>query len=331
MFISIIIPVYKVEKYLRQCVDSILRQNYKEYEIILVDDGSPDNCPMICDEYASRFTCVKVIHKMNGGPSDARNAGLKIACGDYITFLDSDDFWSSNSVLSEVSALIETHHYPDAIISDIIKYFDRGEKFLMPRHPLDEAYNNLSKQELMAKLFYLHADLKMSHCQKFVRKDCMLTVPFAKNLLSEDIEWSLRLYTVIHTIKVFSKPYFCYRQQRAGSISNTASKKSFDSLMFIIEKYADIFPSLDLPTGERDIYMGYLAYQLSLAMALVDNLNKVERTEAIQRIARYSFLFNGSLNPKTRKVAMVVNMFGIRTTCHILAGFISLRRWLKMG
>ncbi len=90
--ISVIVPVYNVEKYLRRCVDSIINQTYKNLEIILVDDGSPDNCGAICDEYANKDSRVKVIHKVNGGLSDARNAGLDICQGQYIGFVDSDDW-----------------------------------------------------------------------------------------------------------------------------------------------------------------------------------------------------------------------------------------------
>ncbi len=90
--ISVIVPVYKVEPYLRRCVDSILAQTYTNLEIILVDDGSPDNCPAICDEYAGKYSRIRVIHRENGGLSDARNAGLDICTGEYIAFVDSDDW-----------------------------------------------------------------------------------------------------------------------------------------------------------------------------------------------------------------------------------------------
>jgi len=94
--ISVIIPIYKVEQYLRKCVDSVLLQTYANLEIILVDDGSPDNCGKICDEYAEKDSRIKVIHKANGGVSAARNAGLDIAKGDYIGFVDSDDWIEPN-------------------------------------------------------------------------------------------------------------------------------------------------------------------------------------------------------------------------------------------
>ena len=94
--VSIIVPVYKVEKYLRKCIDSIINQTLKDIEIILVDDGSPDNCGKICDEYAAKDTRIKVIHKENGGLSSARNAGMEVAEGEYIGFVDSDDWIESD-------------------------------------------------------------------------------------------------------------------------------------------------------------------------------------------------------------------------------------------
>lgn len=90
--ISIIVPVYNVEKYLERCIESIVNQTYKDIEIILVDDGSPDNCPVICDRYAEKDNRIKVIHKQNGGLINARKSGLEIAQGDYIGFVDSDDW-----------------------------------------------------------------------------------------------------------------------------------------------------------------------------------------------------------------------------------------------
>ena len=103
--ISVIVPVYNVEKYLRKCVDSIVNQTYKNLEIILVDDGSPDNCGKICDEFAEMDNRVMVIHKENGGLSSARNAGLDIATGEYITFVDSDDYIENDTYEKVVVAI----------------------------------------------------------------------------------------------------------------------------------------------------------------------------------------------------------------------------------
>ena len=116
MKFSIIVPVYNVEKYLNQCVDSIMNQTYKDIEIILVDDGSPDNCPKMCDEYKEKDSRIKVIHKPNGGLSDARNEGLKVVSGDYIAFIDSDD-WIELDAFENFFGAIEKFNHPDVLIT----------------------------------------------------------------------------------------------------------------------------------------------------------------------------------------------------------------------
>ena len=106
--ISVIIPVYKVEKYINRCVESVLVQNYHNIEVILVDDGSPDNCGIICDKYAETDSRIKVIHKKNGGLSDARNAGLDIATGQYICFIDSDDYIEKDMLKDMYDNIVRT-------------------------------------------------------------------------------------------------------------------------------------------------------------------------------------------------------------------------------
>ena len=112
--VSIIIPIYNVEQYLRRCVDSVLQQTLENIEIILVDDGSPDNCPLICDQYKAQDNRVKVVHKKNGGLSSARNAGLKIATGEYILFLDSDD-WIEPETAEELVSIAEKYRVQKSI------------------------------------------------------------------------------------------------------------------------------------------------------------------------------------------------------------------------
>ena len=120
MKISVIIPVYKVEKYLDKCVESIVNQTYKNLEIILVDDGSPDNCPAMCDEWAEKDERIRVIHKENGGVSSARNAALEVATGDYIGFVDSDD-WIELDMYEYLVSLILDNDAQIAIIYDMLR------------------------------------------------------------------------------------------------------------------------------------------------------------------------------------------------------------------
>lgn len=105
--LSVIIPVYKVEKYLRECLDSVLVQDIDDIEVVLVDDGSPDSCPRICDEYSAKDHRVKTIHKPNGGLSSARNTGFLQSKGEYVVFVDSDDKWNSNVSLRKLVNILQ--------------------------------------------------------------------------------------------------------------------------------------------------------------------------------------------------------------------------------
>ena len=120
--ISVIVPVYKTEQYLCACVDSILHQSYSDLEVILVDDGSPDNCPQICDDYAQRDERVRVIHQNNAGVAAARNAGLDAACGEYITFVDSDD-WIDPDMYAGMMEMANAHDC-DVVMCDCLKEYE---------------------------------------------------------------------------------------------------------------------------------------------------------------------------------------------------------------
>ena len=114
--ISVIVPVYNVEKYLRRCVDSILGQTYSDFELLLVDDGSPDGCPQICDEYAARDSRVRVIHKPNGGLISARNAGILAARGDYVCIVDGDDRALGNMLQFIRDTVSKSPEPPDMVL-----------------------------------------------------------------------------------------------------------------------------------------------------------------------------------------------------------------------
>lgn len=141
---SVIVPVYNVEKYLHKCVDSILSQTFKNFECILVDDGSPDNCPRICDDYAKKDSRIKVIHKENGGLSSARNAGLDVAQGEYICFVDSDDYIAENLLKKVGSKFEETQS--DMIVFNYNCVGENAEFFWYTRFEVDEYEINSNKE-----------------------------------------------------------------------------------------------------------------------------------------------------------------------------------------
>ena len=168
MTLSVIIPVYRVEATLDRCVESVLKQHVDDMEVILVDDGSPDHCPKMCDQWAAKDQRIRVIHKANGGLSDARNAGIDIACGEYITFVDSDDWLADNT-------------YPPLIekMTDI----DILEFAIADRLPLQEhIYDNINEYWLKGQA-YTHTYA----CNKIYRSSLFDDVRYPKGRIFEDV------------------------------------------------------------------------------------------------------------------------------------------------
>lgn len=187
--VSIIIPIYKVEKYIRRCIESIITQTYYNLEIILVDDGSPDNCPRICDDYAKKDHRIKVIHKQNGGLSDARNAGLKIFSGDYIYFLDGDDYVEKTLIekalgnaIATASDLVIFNYYKVDELDNLLATsdFKIGKYEIGDHNRIDyivniltkyktgwEAWNRLYKADLIRKNNLLFWDNKLIFAEDF--------------------------------------------------------------------------------------------------------------------------------------------------------------------
>lgn len=143
--VSVIVPVYKVEKYLKHCIDSILSQSFYDFELILIDDGSPDDCPMICDNYMKLDKRIRVIHKNNGGVAQARNVGLDIASGKYVTFCDSDDYWSVDWLESLYEAM--TSKNVDCVSAKYSLVNDRGHVLNVKERGIDEFFFNKMQEK----------------------------------------------------------------------------------------------------------------------------------------------------------------------------------------
>lgn len=153
--ISVIIPVYGVEKYLDRCIESVVNQTYKDLEIILVDDGSPDNCPQKCDEWTLRDARIRTVHRENGGLSCARNTGLSLATGDYITFVDSDD-WIAKDIYEYCIRLFEKHKEANVVQFDI-RLTDRSD--ISEKQPVEDIHLYNRKEILN---YYLESSTRKS-------------------------------------------------------------------------------------------------------------------------------------------------------------------------
>lgn len=220
--ISVIVPVYKVEKYLDECVTSILNQTYKNLEIILVDDGSPDNCPKMCDNYAANDSRIKVIHKNNGGLSSARNAGLDVAKGSFIQFVDSDDVIDINMIQHLYNNLKTT----DSDISCCLYYKSDKEMGGLSKEPYK--ITTFSNLEILNDLYCKKLQNVIS-CNKLFRKSLFQEIYFPVGKICEDI---FTIYKLMYKAKKIVKSSFIgyFYRQTPGSITNVFNIKRLDSL-----------------------------------------------------------------------------------------------------
>lgn len=271
--ISVIVPVYKVEKYLNRCVQSIINQTYQNLEIILVDDGSPDNCPAMCDAWAAKDNRVKVIHKKNGGLSDARNAGMAIASGELMGFVDSDD-WITPDMYQHLHDLMEVGN-SDIAACGVETVWDDGT----PSRILTKSGCCVLNQEEAMQAIIEESWLKQPVWYKLYKTALIQDIPFPVGKYHEDVFWSYQAVGNAQGISISDKVCYFY-SQRSGSIMGEGySLKRLDAIeakkqrMFYVH---ELFPSLE-PLAQIDLLFTCM-YHGQLAMK---HLEKPERKQAL--------------------------------------------------
>lgn len=226
--VSIIIPIYNVEKFISCCVDSVCNQSYKNLDIILVDDGSQDDCPRICDEYSLKDSRIQSLHKVNGGLSDARNYGIKFAKGDLIFFLDGDDFIPKDAISNLVD--IQQKNDSDIVIGNMVLVSENaGADFTYAQ---ENTYSiNLNSEQAIEETIYQ----KKFSCRawgKLYRKS-VLTVEFPYGKLCEDLAVA-HIYLSVAKIITYTSKICCFYRQRQTSIMHQFNTRRMDALDFAL-------------------------------------------------------------------------------------------------
>lgn len=220
--VSIIVPVYKAEKYIHQCIDSLLAQTYRNIEVILVDDGSPDHCGKICDEYAAKDYRVKVIHQQNGGVSVARQTGIDHATGEYSIHADPDDWVELNMIEELVAKAVADN--ADMVICDFYRE-SKSDRIHVCQNPGDD----LSASAVLRKI--LSQQLHGSCCNKLVNRSHIEGIGFIPEDLCilEDELYNIRILARKIKVSYLPKAFYHYRVENEHSLCNTISEKSFKS------------------------------------------------------------------------------------------------------
>ncbi len=307
MLFSIVVPIYKVEKYLNQCVDAILNQTFKDFEVILVDDGSPDNCPAICDDYALKDNRVKVVHKENGGLADARNAGVKNASGEYLIFKDSDDYWDDENALAKIKTIIDETS-PDVVTWRRKKLFeDSGE--ISPVGYNIEYFGDSDVNKL-----FTSRSLDTSACMKAIKRVRFGNgeLYFERGVLSEDIEWCARLLSIIDTIQVSNLDFYVYRK-RYGSITNQIGERNIRDLKSHIEKIKHI---VDNAQKNKKLLQIFLAEQFCNTVIAISRYK--DRNVQISWIKQNKNLLKYGASRRSKLLNIVLKLAGVKISLKLI-------------
>ncbi len=318
--ISVIVPVYNVEEYIEKCIDSIISQTFKNLEIILVDDGSPDNCGKICDEYAKKDNRIKVLHKENGGVSFARNIGLQNATGNWITFVDSDD-WIENDYIEQLLKIGKQDN-----VDVILCGYNR--------------INNTTKQEINAtggKEKYNHSEylIKTLNPQtgfgfchmKLIKRDAINGLIFDEKLVvGEDALFNIQLSKNIKKAVFYKKALYNYRNNANSVVKkydDNYAKKYLESMKKCKEYITSNYTDFTIIQN----YYNYVAYHIMLVAVNYcfhpENNNK-HKIKLLKEICNYDIFKEGILNSNFENISLTrkVTLFTLKHKLYFLTGLI---------
>ena len=307
MKFSIIIPVYKVEKYLHECINSVLNQTFTDYELILVDDGSPDSCPKICDEYASKDCRIRVIHQKNAGQASARNTGTKIATGEYICYIDSDDFLESTSVLQILAD--KTVNNPDIVNYKFQEWFESDGHIAKCRFDFNIPTENRSLSEIYCSLIDKDAYYN-SAWNKIVRRSLLVenNIQFEEGILGEDNEWYYHVVMAAKSVVLVDKSLYIYRR-RKGSTTTTTTRKNLMDQLYVLNKWANILDNSQ-ENSKSKVIRGSLAKQYCSALIIYARLHYAE--DLMLEIQEKAYMLQYSKNPRVVIFRRIKKILGIK-------------------
>lgn len=312
MRFSIIVPIYKVADYLDDCVQSVKNQTYTDWELILVDDGSPDACPQMCDGYAKEDARIRVVHKPNGGLSNARNAGLDRAKGEYVLLLDGDDFYNRSDMFEMLSANIDKSS-ADVILFGCTDWNMKTGEMRISRSGYNLPLIN-EGQNRTDILHYLFSQKKLPGGATISAVSRHLieehSIRFHCGIQSEDHDFVLNVF--VHCKKVFAmdEPFYTYRLQREGSITHSGSIKMIQGIDYTLNKWVPIL-SCESNDQLRKDYLNYLAFIYSTGIVITGRLHGKDRKESLELMRKHRSILKYGYWRDLRIVRLASSAFGL--------------------
>lgn len=317
MRFSVIIPIYKAEKFLVECIESILGQTYTDFELILVDDGSPDTCPDICDRYASVDSRIRVVHQKNAGQAVARNTGVDIARGDYLMFLDSDDYYATKYVLGKVNEKIESSS-ADVILFGYKKCYESDGSFGLDVASFPEFTVNTSPSDVIMLLLQNNI---YDGCAwtKAIKRSLIVenSISFRPGMISEDSDWYLNVMSHACSYDCIKEVFVIYRQH-ANSVSHKVKLNALDDNLWIQETWKPEILKMPMTEELRLALLSVLAAYYANLLVLYAVYPKRQAEPYFVRTSKCREILRYSITKRAKVMKIVVSIFGVRLTLLML-------------
>ena len=318
--LSVIVPVYNAEKYLRDCVNSIVSQTYHDIEILLVDDGSVDNSSQICDLLATEDKRIRVYHKENRGASDARNYGIKRAMGEYLIFVDADDFLVGQDSLEVLIDNVTSLGDVSCLFFNCSYYHTESNKFKRWAPFKNEMINTLSKNDALIKLVEI-ASFPCSPCMKVMKRSFIIdnNILFQPGITAEDIPWFIDVLDNADSVRFVDLYAYAYRTNVVGSVTNTSNNfKSFNNLRKIVRSEVEKLNGRSFSPEAKNSLLSFFAYEYCILLGQVRSLSKNVREKEKKKLKKDCWLLNYTIHPKVYKVYLLKSICGLRITSSFL-------------
>lgn len=320
--ISIVVPVYNTGKYLAQCVGSVIAQTYTNIEILLIDDGSTDNSGSICDRLAEKDDRIKVWHIPNSGSGHARNTGIRYARGEFVLFLDSDDFWAEKEGLQKVIRYYYSLPTPVDFIVLKFKYFYEKDRLFktLPDYTFEE---NSPKTEKLNQLV-ASGHFPVSPCIKFTKRRFLTdqSLFFPEGVTTEDIPWSLESFLRCSDFAVLNDDFYTYRRQVSSSVTHSVSEKKFNDLLTIVENHIEEVKETIADSSLQSVLFSFWAYQYSILMGMYALFSSSSKKSYFRRLKKYRWILQYDLHPKVKKVNRLLAFVPFFWTSKLLGFYI---------
>lgn len=308
---SIIVPVYNVEKYIDECIESVIKQTYKDWELILVDDGSKDSSLEKCRSYAEKDSRIRVFSQQNGGASKARNNGLEKSCGEYILFLDSDDFYNDERALEILNGNIRED--TDVLMFGCTDFNMKTGEIIVSRTGYDldlVAQNNYfqTMHYLLSSKLIPGGPTIFTFSRNVATSNC---IRFREGIQDEDYDFVLSIFTNSKSIMAIDNPFYSYRHGRAESVTGSSNIKMIYGIEYTVNKWYEIVSKISDDILKKDL-LNYIAFIYTTGFIVLARMDKCSKKQAIYIMKKYKFILKYGYWKKTRLTKIGVSLFGIR-------------------